>query len=74
MVRIKLISRSIEPEDTNNYFKGFVNGSPVFSTVEEAKIMSTETKDEDEEGFRFVINKLRQEFQVEGKKYTPEEV
>lgn len=72
MVRIKLISRSIESEDTNNYFKGFVNGSPVFSTIEEAKIMSTETEDED--GFRFVINKLRDEFHVEGKKYTPEEV
>ena len=72
MVRIKLISRSIESEDTNNYFKGFVNGSPVFSTIEEAKIMSTETEDED--GFRFVINKLRDEIPVEGKTYTPEEV
>ena len=72
MVRIKLISRSNESEDVNNYFKGFVNGSPVFSTIEEAKIMSTETEDED--GFRFNIGKLRGEFQVEGKRYIPEEV
>lgn len=73
MVRIKLISISGESDkDSNNYFKGFVDGEPVFSTIEEAKIMSTEAEEED--NFTSNMEKLRSDFKQEGKKYIPEEV
>lgn len=73
MVRIKLISINGESDkDSNNYFKGFVDEKPVFSTIEEAKIMSTETEEED--NFTSNMEKLRKDFKQEDKKYIPEEV
>ena len=66
MVRIKSMSQLGESDVENvKYFRGFVNGVPVFSTREEAKII---TGDSYENSIEFNLITLIRDFNENGSK------